>query len=354
MAPGSQPNNAEAIVQHLARRLPGFVATQPPKRLTGGLLNHLWRVLGEPRSVVVKVAPPWVATQPEVPLDAERIRFEARALEALAHHGTLSGVCTGTAGVPELLDFDATRRVIIMEDLTPCSALADRLATACPTTAADALGSFIGRLHRCSLGDSRLAPMFFNAAIQRARLDTQYAAVSEWLQRAGVADAERLGARAIELGRRLCQPGRCLVMGDLWPPSVLIGHAEAVRLIDWEFVTFGNPAQDLAHLAAHLQMLVHCSAAAGEHGRMFWRHFVGAYRTSLGSAGGHILDAQVRADCAVHFAAEVLTRAVGAFRDSSPYATLPADGPAVRNAVRLAVEQLRGTSESWFLKQLFA
>jgi hypothetical protein len=109
------------------------------------------------------------------------------------------------------------------------------------------------------------------------------------------------------LGDRLEQcPGVCLVMGDLWPRSVLVTHEDTLQLepvlpapgasgegarnanqgntagagprrpvaqvasqlspaaerqwlIDWEMCHWGNPAQDVAHLAAHAWMLHHAA-----------------------------------------------------------------------------------------------
>lgn len=80
--------NQRDLLDHVAMRLPGFIPTGEAERLSGGLLNEVWRVRGQPksppRSLVAKHAPPHIASQPEVPLDPGHIAFEARALDALA------------------------------------------------------------------------------------------------------------------------------------------------------------------------------------------------------------------------------------------------------------------------------
>jgi hypothetical protein len=144
------------------------------------------------------------------------------------------------------------------------------------------------------------------------------------------------------LGDRLEQcPGMCLVMGDLWPRSILITHedtlhlepvlpaqggsgegarnavqsdtagagprlpaahvaaqlppaAERQWLIDWEMCHWGHPAQDVAHLAAHAWMLHH-AATHGVYGmsaapcRRTHAHDIGGERANIvgdGTAGG--------------------------------------------------------------------
>ena len=51
-------------------------------------MNHVWKVPALPSSaVILKHAPPYIATVPEVELDDSRIIFEAEALQAFLEGG---------------------------------------------------------------------------------------------------------------------------------------------------------------------------------------------------------------------------------------------------------------------------
>jgi hypothetical protein len=295
----------------------GFVQAQA---LSGGLLNHVWRLSGPDRTAILKHAPPFVATSPAIPLSSERIGFEARALRLLADRPELTGAIRG----PGLLAFSEADAAMLIEDLGDCPDL-----SAVPEHAG-AVGSFIGGLHAATRGDPTLAEAFGNHDIQRTRLAVVYRQVGVML--AGHPQAAALGAVAEELGLRLCGPGRCLVMGDLWPPSVLITE-HGVRIIDWEMAHFGQPAQDVAHLAAHLWM-------ADQHAAL--SDFLTAYQERAG-----VLSAADRRDCAIHFGAEILARAAGPFAESGPYRGLDRSDPSVVHALAVASAALSGTSE-WF------
>lgn len=339
------------VLDHAAARLPGFAPTGGAERLPGGLLNEVWRVAGqpgsEPRSVIAKHAPPHIASQPEVPLDPERIAFEAQALEAFAPGGRLEVLTTGDVRPPRSLDYDAASRTLLMEDLGAPPGLGAWLRNGPPAPGAEAtgerLGRFMGRLHARTTGDEALRDAFDNRAMQETRHAVQYRAVGEMAEKAGVEDAEALGARAEALGARFIEPGDCLVMGDLWPPSVLRTGNGALRLIDWELCHYGRPAQDVAHLAAHCWMHAHrapsreaCAAAEAAQ-----RAFLKTYRDALGAASSALLTPRARADCAVHFGAELLVRTVGPFQDGFLYDGLAPSAPPVREATQKAARYLR-------------
>ena len=178
--------------------------------------------------------------------------------------------------------------------------------------------------------------------MQETRLSVQYRAVADMLRVGGLDDADALGERAEALGEHLLSPGRCLTMGDLWPPSVLVG-AEGLRIIDWELAHYGRPLQDLAHWEAHLWMQKHRAPSeavvdAIEHLRTAFR---AAYREAMGESYGELWDADERRAAAVHFGAEILVRAVGAFQDGYLYEGLAPGHPAVQEAVATAARHLR-------------
>jgi aminoglycoside phosphotransferase (APT) family kinase protein len=182
--------------------------------------------------------------------------------------------------------------------------------------------------------------------MQETRLAVQYEAVAEMLARAGVDDAAALGARAEALGRRLLAPGRCLTMGDLWPPSVLVAGKD-LRIIDWELAHYGHPMQDIAHVAAHAWMQAHHApdAATAQAARCLLRATLVAYRDALGVEAEALLTPPVLEDAAVHFGAEILVRAVGGFQAGYVYEGLAPDAPLVHEAVDTAAAHIRHPAE---------
>ncbi len=311
-----------AVGAHVAARL-GVVVAGTPRRLDGGLLNVVWRVpLAGGESVVVKVAPPFVASAPDIPLPTSRLRAEARALSSpllapLAVPPRAGGQMRrrasrrraddgsgGTVRTPRLLDFDADASVLVMSDAGDVPHLGTWLASASFEAAADALarlGAFVGRLHGTTLGARDLVE-WHQPEIAHVRLGVQYRPVAARL--AGVPDAAALGATAVALGERLRAPGRCVVMGDLWPPSVLVGPDGVLTVIDWELSTAGEPAQDVGHLAAHLWLL----------GRMdLWMPFVAGWRRGAGGSVSALLAGGTADDAARHAACELLARVTGPF-----------------------------------------
>jgi hypothetical protein len=266
----------------------GFTPDGPAVPLSGGFLNLVWRVpLQAGRSIVVKHAPPHVASDPGVPLDPDRLLLEARALARLADSGP-------AVRPPRLRHLDALNHTLAMEDLGDLPDLTDAIDLA----SAEDLAAFVGRLHART--DPDLATAFDNPSVQGTRHQLQYRAARAWLHTRRHPEADAVGDVLEDLGLRLQQPGRCWVMGDLWPPSILVDD-DGLRLIDWELTHYGQPGQDLGHLAAHL--FLH------PHGRPFWERFAEAYLES-----GPSLDDAAVADTRLHFAAELLMRAIGPFR----------------------------------------
>lgn len=302
---------AEQLGAHVQERL-GRLPTGPPHRLSGGLLNVVWRVPTDSGPLVAKWAPPHVASDPEIPLDPGRLGFEAWGLSLFGPGRQLGSLCEDVRP-PRLLDYDPQAHVVLLEDLGELPDLAKWLESA-GAPAAQALGARLGRflasLHEATRADPALVELD-NAQIQRTRLAVQYEPAAGLLAAAGVPDAAELGQRARALGERLCQPGRCLIQGDLWPASVLIRAQEPAppecHLIDWEFCHFGQPAQDLGHLRAHLWLLEregHAAAAP----------FAAAFSTAYAAAAPpELQDEEARRDARLHEACEVLARSLGAF-----------------------------------------
>ena len=319
--------------------------THPPEPLGGGLLNQVVRLRGNRRSVVAKHAPPHVAADPDIPLSSERIRFEAEALALLGAGGTLHPV-TGDVAPPSRLAHDADLALLFLDDLGPGPDLAT--AALSPVAAGDTgtrLGRFIARLHAQTAGDTRLAERFDNRPVRDTRADVQYYPAHRYAAEAGAdaATVRAINANATDLAHYLAAPGRCLTMGDLWPPSVLL-RREYLRLIDWEFAHYGHPLQDVAHFLAHCHMLARRPPSpdnpAPANARRMGRAFATAYRRTLGPAADRLWDTGARRMAALHFGAECLIRSAGPFFEKNyfPAPDHPATLRTRDEAIRLLAE----------------
>lgn len=340
----------DSILRHLEQRVPEFEVEGTPERLGGGLVNHVWRVPGAPSPVIVKFAQPYVATVPEISLDTGRIIIEGRSLAAFEEDGSLAGLDDPRIRPPRLIDLDEERCIIVMEDVGASPDLGAWLRQ-CPegtescAEVGRTIGSFIAALHRHTYDDQRQAAVFNNAAVQNARLEGQYCRIKELCVRAGLPDSDVLGAEAERFGALLRQPGRCVIMGDLWPPSLLISDG-GIRVIDWEFAHFGRPAQDVAHLVAHLWMHTHRapSDVVAARAQSVLRGFMEEYRSVLDSDFGALFGADGLRECGIHFGAEVLVRSVGAFKDGYLYDGLSVANSNVKEAVEVASAHLRASA----------
>ena len=253
----------------LCEHFPGFKVVGEAKPLAGGYLNYVWRIKGigpkYPKSIIAKWFPSFVATSPDMPLSSSRIRIAAAAMALFAPGARFSTLAPKQVRPPMLYKLDVDRSVILMEDLGELPNLADWLTHAPSQTQAahigNLLGQFIGTLHKQSALDSRLAAGFNNLATQQTRAKYLYSQIESYAALAGLPDSAALGLRATQLANRLMQPGVCLIMGDLWPRSILVSET-GLRIFDWELAHFGRPSQDIAHLIAHLWMLAHRAPSA--------------------------------------------------------------------------------------------
>lgn len=313
---------------------PALAPFAEPVRVSGGSLNFVWRVHCAAGSVIAKRAPPYVAAAPAILLSADRLLFEARALR-LFDGGALAHLSSDAVRPPKLLGFSRRAWLLLEEDVGEGENLA-----AAPTslTLFDRLGRFIAALHAESCDSPQLRRGFRNLAVQQTRLHSQYTQVAAFARRAAAADAARLGEAAVELGTRLLAPGRCLIMGDLWPDSLLL-RGGGLRIIDWEFAHFGSPAQDVAHLLAHLtlQSIVTGEAAFVQASRAF----VTGYRSALGARFARLWGDVTRRDAGLHFGCELLARGWGPFKASGPLADYDEASPAHRAATSLGLSALR-------------
>ena len=335
------------VLKHLEQHLPEFIASGTPNLLEGGLVNYVWRVNGSPEPVVVKSAPPFVATSPDILLNQHRIVIEAKIMAAFAPGGLLDGLDQERIRPPRPLNLDEEAHILVMEDLGNSPDLGAWLyqghnKTSSASEIGGEVGTFIGALHARSCGDQAMAKAFDNYSIQHVRLESQYRRVRDYCLRGGLADAEELGQEAIAFGRLLRRPGLCVIMGDLWPRSILI-TTRGIRLIDWEFAHFGRPAQDIGHLTAHLWMHMHRapSEEAAARARAALHGFLRNYRLALGTTTQTLFGSSGERECSIHFGSEVLARTVGLFQNGYLYDGLTPDDVEVGEAVEMAASHLR-------------
>lgn len=342
---------AEQLLNHVAQALPRFQPEGQPRALSGGNLNHVWRLAGHPKPLIIKQAPPYVAKQPDIPLDSSRLLIEAAALQTLAQGGALASVASDRARPPHPQHLDTQAPILIMEDLGDLPDLAEALRQpeSQPEQLGRDLGQFIGQLHSQSLNNPRLAQRFDNRAMQEGRDQVQYQQLGDLCRAAGLADAETMGARAFSLGRAFLQPGQCLTQGDLWPASILVDEGR-LRLIDWELCHFGQAAQDLGHFGAHCWMQAHRAAnpEQAQRWRQVWEAFVTTYRAQATLEEDSLLSEDNRRQSQWHAGAEIIMRCLGPFQAGYLYEGLDHHQASVQEALAQAQAFLLEEDHPWF------
>lgn len=296
--------NQDAAKQWALER--GFISQEATlEPLTGGLINELWRASDAHGSVILKHTTSAMREAPTVKLDPRRGQLEVEVMR-FAQAWTSPHV-----KIPRVLGADASASIFAMEDAGALPKLSqwllDHATLDAATTHGARLGQFLARLHTQSTASLRGdAARFCNDPIQRTRAQVQYDAVGGWCERAKLSIRDEAIARAMALGESFMRPGRCLIMGDLWPSSILVEEApQRLWIIDWEFAHWGQPEQDLAHLFAHLFMLQGRSALA----LRFWGALWEAWRAQAGA----LYHAKLEQQGVTHAACEVLIRTIGAF-----------------------------------------
>jgi 5-methylthioribose kinase len=312
------------IYHIINRHLPRFRPTGELKLQRGGNLNNVWRIEGTKSNLIIKWAPPYIAANPEVPLNPQRIHFEARALELFKKGNLLGNITNIKIRPPELIHFDADYNLIIMEDLGQLPTIIKWVKTEGTPDLGSNLGEFIGLVHKKTLGLTELGFSFQNQNVQQTRCDIQYNGAADYAQKAGITDTNQLKAKCTVLGDKLLEPGKCLTMGDLWPPSLLVDKGN-LRIIDWEFSHFGHPLQDVGHFAAHCWMQAHCSSQKADKQllRDLWNQFWQSYKQALSEDYTTLFTKAEHDYMTTHIGAEILIRATGPFKAGyvfEPYA----------------------------------
>ena len=329
-----------SILQFVRQALPEEAWHGPVAPLAGGAINQVCRIQGAARSVIFKHAPPHIASHPDIPLDDSRIHFEGNALKLFQQEPALQALLQQNIRPPRLIHHDTQLACLLLEDLgggPSLGTIPTAQALQNHTILGRALGRFIGDLHRATRNRPDFAEHFNNRPVQQTRLQVQYLGTAELAETFALpkADLAEIRANITDLGQRLLEPGTCLIMGDLWPPSIL-PRENGLRLIDWEFTHYGQPLQDCAHLAAHCHMHARAAPTPSEARNWieFWQAFVDGY-------GIHPLDAATLRDWNLHFAAECFMRTIGPFRSHGPFTQIDDEDTRLRNTQMMALDILK-------------
>ncbi|WP_138431020.1 phosphotransferase [Fodinibius saliphilus] len=322
----------QKIYSILNHSIPGFEATSELQPIEGGNLNHLWRICDRNKKLIIKWAPPHIASNPEVSLSPERIAIEAKALQLFEEDGLLYSFIDEQLRPPQIYVYDKNQHLLLMEDLGQIPSLDQWLGDNNLDSIGERLGTFIGNIHRRTFGKKELSQRFDNHDIQQTRLEVQYKPAADYAlaSRAQGIDLNLIRSKTQMLGNQLMETGCCLIMGDLWPPSILVDRGN-LYIIDWEFSHFGYPLQDVGHFAAHCWMQAHMASFESQENRFkqLWGQFWKSYKKSMGEQISELdLDGMM-----THAGAEILIRVCGPFQKGYVYEECEADSLPVRQAV---------------------
>lgn len=341
------------ITDFIQQSRPRFEQDGEPKLLSGGNLNYVWQVPGKSESLIVKHAPPHIASSPDIPLNPNRLEFEARALQLFLPEGRCSDLAADNIRPPVLYGFDKSQYLLLMEDISPAQPWFECLKNGTmPVNSAGEVGLFIGKLHGRTYRDKSLAKTFSNRPIQQTRLTVQYQSAEENLLAAGFDDVAQASKNAIELGEELMNPGKCLIMGDLWPPSILVQNGK-FRVIDWEFSHFGRPLQDLAHFGAHCYMHSIFTDKDDHLFKTTWSSFLKGYRDGARDSYEYLMDEDEKKRLPVHFGAEILVRTAGPFREGYLFSDLSSDNQILQRALEKSFQLLNRPEDFTLPEELF-
>mmetsp|Transcript_801 Transcript_801/g.1421 ORF Transcript_801/g.1421 Transcript_801/m.1421 type:complete len:309 (-) Transcript_801:91-1017(-) len=260
--------SAVAYCQSLTADLPSLSSVSSAIRLSGGLVNYVFRISPVPafagqETLILKHYAPFLARHNEVAFSQARYHVEKEALKLV--HGVLNG--NSRVKVPRVFHEDDQRHVLIMEDAgSDVVSLLDAFKISCKkfdwdSDAVSRLADQISFLTKTLSGivASELSPIFENAALWKILNEFVYPSLGPKAIESQVSELEKLVATCTPyLPPKPDDPSRCFVMGDLWPSSILIDpHSGNIWVIDWECARFADVTSDMSHLCANLWVMEH-------------------------------------------------------------------------------------------------
>ena len=262
----------------------------PPSQITiqvctGGLLNAAVRAsftppvdltrFGHPqsvRSVVLKYAPPYMVSEPWVPLNTIRQDIEARALVLLDPNSEsalpVSSLFTKYPNVktPRLIHHDYKEHVLIMTDLGSLVTIDEWLAQELPhpedvERIATDLGRFLGEFFIATSNPSvellSLLQLPSNSALLHQFDGYVLNNMKDVLQ--DVPDVGVLTKRVEDAARDFRKRDSCLGMVDLWRKNIVVDSEKNICLLDWELFGWSNASWEMSLLGAFIHSFIYPS-----------------------------------------------------------------------------------------------
>ncbi|KAJ2016902.1 hypothetical protein GGI06_003010 [Coemansia sp. S85] len=258
----------------LVRDTPFGSYTASATKLTGGMINYVWRLTNASgETIIVKYAESSVATNPDIKFSVERMDFEVRGLSLfntppedatlLAINGLGKSLAeTSGVHVPRLLYYDRTVPFLVLEDIGKHGGFEDWFkAESSGVEDIDyvcaKVGEWIAHLHGFGFENRDiLEEHFVNKPARELLTGLMYDMTArDIVQHTEFADKEEVAQQIMlmKAEKRRSTESQTLLFGDMWPGSVLFDvEKKVVNLLDFEFMDFGLVYGDIGHFVAHL------------------------------------------------------------------------------------------------------
>ncbi|EQC33241.1 hypothetical protein SDRG_09224 [Saprolegnia diclina VS20] len=218
-------------------------------RLSGGLVNHVWRVtFASGSTVVLKQFPATVKWNPSLRLPTQRSEVEHCALTCMeAQCKVRDGWST-----PYPIFYDREESVVIMSDAGDAHVTLfdllrhDHGAPPALDFVAAAVAEFVASVHDV------VEPMAPAEHMSPILISLHEAARPSLVKALGEEEGAAWYARSLAARNVLQQ----WIFGDLWPSSVLVDVlGQSVSVVDWECCRLGHVGMDVAQMAANLHLM---------------------------------------------------------------------------------------------------
>jgi hypothetical protein len=242
--------------------------------LLGGFLNAVVRASFSPpvdltqfghsqsvTSVVLKYAPPYMASDPSIPLDTIRQDIEARALMLLDPKSESALPVSSlflkypNIKIPQFIHHDFEERVLIMTDLGSSIVAIDNWLAQEPGPSPEDVARIAKDLGRftaefvilTSEPDAEVLSLLpSNSGMKEYVVNN----LTDVFLTHGVHDAETLIERMENATRDSREMESCLGMVDLWRNNIVIDSDKNVCIMDWEYFGLSNASCDISMLGA--------------------------------------------------------------------------------------------------------
>ena len=244
------------------------------RSLTGGEINITVRAsftppvdltqFGHPQSVssvVLKYTPPYLVSDPSIPVNTFRQDIEARSLLLLDPRNKSALPVSSLFAkhpnikIPRFIHHDYEKRVLIMTDLGSVVKIDDWLTQEPAPNSEDVeriakdLGRFLAEFFiTTSEPNIELLPLLPNSVLVDAFNLYVVNALKAVLPSYGVSDAEILIKRVADMARDSRETDLCLGMVDLWCNNIVIDSDKNVCLVDWEYFGLSNASCEMSLL----------------------------------------------------------------------------------------------------------